>query len=322
MATCPTCRTRYPDDATTCTADGDRLLPDEMVTDDADLPAGQTVGEYRVEVKIGEGGFGAVYRAVHPLIGKAAAIKVLNKQYSSNPQMVSRFVAEARAVNQIQNRNIIDIFSFGALPDGRQYYVMELLDGKTLDAYRAGQGAPRAGGGDPPAPRHRPRARRGARRRHRPPRPEAREHLPHLRRGRRGLPQAARLRHRQAARRLRSAGHKTRTGTPMGTPHYMSPEQCRGRNVDARTDIYSFGVLALRDADGQGPLRRRGRDGDPRQAHERARAPALRRLPGPAAGARRGRPRLPREGAGRAARPRSGPGSTPSRSPRRPRAST
>ena len=54
------------------------------------------VGEYRVEGKLGEGGFGAVYRAVHPLIGKAAAIKVLHRQFSSNPQMVSRFVAEAR----------------------------------------------------------------------------------------------------------------------------------------------------------------------------------------------------------------------------------
>src|SRR5262245_5740872 len=141
MATCPTCRTRYPDDVKSCTADGEALLPDEAVAAaDAALPPGQTVGEYRVEDKLGEGGFGAVYRAVHPLIGKAAAIKVLHKQYSSNPQMVSRFIAEARAVNQIRNRNIIDIFSFGALEDGRQYYVMELLDGKTLDAYLKARG--------------------------------------------------------------------------------------------------------------------------------------------------------------------------------------
>src|SRR5262245_37712705 len=136
MATCPTCRTRYPDDVKSCTADGEALLPDEAVAAaDAPLVPGQAVGEYRVEGKLGEGGFGTVYRAVHPLIGKAAAIKVLHKQYSSNPQMVSRFVAEARAVNQIKNRNIIDIFSFGAMEDGRQYYVMELLEGATMDAY-------------------------------------------------------------------------------------------------------------------------------------------------------------------------------------------
>src|SRR6185503_18557062 len=100
-----------------------------------DLAPGHPVGEYRIETKLGEGGFGSVYRAVHPLIGKAAAIKVLNRQYSSNPAMVGRFIAEARAVNQIRNRNIIDIFSFGTLDDGRQYYVMELLEGMTFDRY-------------------------------------------------------------------------------------------------------------------------------------------------------------------------------------------
>ncbi len=136
MATCPTCRTHYSDDVTVCATDGEGLLPDEaFAAGDTELVAGQMVGEYRIEGKLGQGGFGAVYRAVHPLIGKAAAVKVLHKQFSSNPQMVSRFIAEARAVNQIRNRNIIDIFSFGALEDGRQYYVMELLDGMTLDAY-------------------------------------------------------------------------------------------------------------------------------------------------------------------------------------------
>src|SRR6478735_3641940 len=107
---------------------------------DADLDPGQVVGEYQVECKLGQGGFGAVFKAVHPLIGKQVAIKVLSQQYSSNPQMVSRFIAEARAVNQIRNRNIIDIFSFGQLDDGRQYYVMELLDGKTFDGYRKKKG--------------------------------------------------------------------------------------------------------------------------------------------------------------------------------------
>src|SRR5687767_8400152 len=101
---------------------------------DPDLEVGHRVGEYVVDGKLGEGAFGIVFRAVHPLIGKVVAIKVLARKFSVDPEMVSRFVAEARAVNQIRHRHIIDIFSFGQLEDGRQYYVMEYLDGETLDA--------------------------------------------------------------------------------------------------------------------------------------------------------------------------------------------
>src|SRR5438270_5502793 len=101
---------------------------------DPDLSAGQVVGEYEVESKLGQGGFGAVFKAVHPLIGKVVAIKVLARKFSVDPEMVSRFVAEAKAVNQIRNRHIIDIFSFGQLEDGRHYYVMEYLEGEPLDA--------------------------------------------------------------------------------------------------------------------------------------------------------------------------------------------
>jgi serine/threonine-protein kinase len=254
MATCPTCKTRYPDDVKTCSADGEALLPDEaLAAADTDLAEGQVVGEYRVEGKLGEGGFGAVYRAVHPLIGKTAAIKVLHKQYSSNPQMVSRFVAEARAVNQIRNRHIIDIFSFGTLDDGRQYYVMELLDGMPMDAYLKKKG-----------------------------RLTPEEAIPLLRGVARALDaaHAAGIAHRDLkpenifimfdedgvaipklldfgiAKLLgeSSMGHKTRTGTPMGTPFYMSPEQCRGRNVDHRTDVYSFGIVLFETLVGKVPF--------------------------------------------------------------------
>ncbi|MDB4995837.1 MAG: uncharacterized protein JWM74_3269 [Myxococcaceae bacterium] len=252
MATCPTCRKRYADSVTTCEVDGDGLLPNEAFSGvDIDLAEGLAVGEYRIEKKIGEGGFGCVYKAVHPLIGKAAAIKVLNRQYSSNPQMVSRFISEARAVNQIRHRNIIDIFSFGSLEDGRQYFVMELLEGMPLDGYLKERGRL------PPE-----------------------DALPILRSVARALDaaHAAGIAHRDLkpenvflsfddeggifpklldfgiAKLLANesstggtgagaAGPKTRTGTPMGTPYYMSPEQCRGKNVDKRTDIYSFGVM-------------------------------------------------------------------------------
>jgi tRNA A-37 threonylcarbamoyl transferase component Bud32 len=243
MATCPSCRDHYADDVTNCTKDGSTLVPDAvMLAADSELKPGDAVGEYRIEAKIGEGGFGAVYRAVHPVIGKTAAVKLLHRQFSSNPQMVSRFIAEAKAVNQIRHKNIIDIFSFGALSDGRQYYVMELLEGLSFDRF--------------------------IKQRERLPLEEA---LPILRGIGRALDaaHAAGIVHRDlkpenifilfdedgvATPKLLDFGiakllgesekvHKTRTGTPMGTPYYMSPEQCHGRNVDHRTDIYSFGVV-------------------------------------------------------------------------------
>jgi serine/threonine-protein kinase len=255
MATCPSCRKRYANHVTSCEVDGESLLPDEAFAGvDAEIAVGQQVGEYVIEGKIGEGGFGAVYRGVHPLIGKQAAIKVLNRQYSSNPQMVSRFIAEARAVNQIKNRNIIDIFSFGRLEDGRHYYVMELLEGVTFDRFLRDRG---------PLPLE--------------------EAIPIFRGMARALDaaHAAGIAHRDLkpeniflafdddggvypklldfgiAKLLGESamsGHKTRTGTPMGTPHYMSPEQCRGKNVDHRTDIYSFGIMIHQCLTGQLPF--------------------------------------------------------------------
>jgi serine/threonine-protein kinase len=254
MATCPTCKTRYPDDVRTCAADGEPLLPDEaLAAADATLVEGQVVGEYRVEGKLGEGGFGAVYRAVHPVIGKAAAVKVLHKQYSSNPQMVSRFIAEARAVNQIRNRNIIDIFAFGTLSDGRQFYVMELLDGMPMDKYLDERGRLPV---DDAVPILRGIARaidaaHGAGIAHRDLKPEN-VFLSFDEDGK-AIPKLLDF---GIAKLLGEAGtgHKTRTGTPMGTPYYMSPEQCRGRNVDHRTDIYSFGIVIFQTLTGELPF--------------------------------------------------------------------
>src|SRR5678816_2391446 len=83
---------------------------------------------------------GTVYSATHPVIGKRAAIKVLRPELSGNPSAVERFVLEARAVNQIGHPNIVDIFAFGKLPDGRSYYVMDLLQGESLKAKLKRQG--------------------------------------------------------------------------------------------------------------------------------------------------------------------------------------
>src|SRR5881227_1353321 len=95
---------------------------------------GADVGGYVVEGELGRGGMGVVYAATHPMIGKRVAIKVIKPSLSNNPATVERFVQEARSVNQIGHPNIVDIFAFGALPDGRSYYVMDLLAGESLRA--------------------------------------------------------------------------------------------------------------------------------------------------------------------------------------------
>src|SRR5262245_20805109 len=88
-----------------------------------ELPAGEPVGEYIVGAKLAEGGMGTMYSAQQPLIGKKVAIKVLRSALCQDVGAVERFVQEARAVNQIGHPNIVDIFSFGILPDGRSYLV-------------------------------------------------------------------------------------------------------------------------------------------------------------------------------------------------------
>src|SRR3954469_764447 len=134
MAMCPECRAAYGDDVETCPEHGCALVPDDILfpVEEA-LAEGTTVGESRIQQKLGAGTFGDVYAGEHPLIGKRVAVKVLNRRFASDPVMVSRFVAEARAVSKIRQRNIIDIFSFGVLPrQESHYFVMELLDGLTL----------------------------------------------------------------------------------------------------------------------------------------------------------------------------------------------
>jgi len=236
-------------------ADPEPTLPEGVApASEPQLAAGDMVGEYRVEGMLGEGGFGSVYRALHPLIGKTAAIKVLKREFSAKGDVVSRFLSEARAVNQIRHRNIIDIFSFGVLPDGRHYYVMELLEGSTLDQYV------RARGGRLPLAdvlaivRPLARALQAAHQHaisHRDLKPENvfltvdDEGRPH--------PKLLDFGIAKLAGDL-GAQHKTRSGIPIGTPAYMSPEQVHGRDVDHRTDIYAFGVVLFEILAGRLPF--------------------------------------------------------------------
>ncbi len=96
------------------------------------LPSGTPVGEYLIDRFLGAGAMGEVYAGLQPVIGKKVAIKILKTEVGASKDGAERFKREARAVNQIDHPNVIDIFSFGRLDDGRLYLVMDLVEGKSL----------------------------------------------------------------------------------------------------------------------------------------------------------------------------------------------
>ncbi|HEY5923883.1 MAG TPA: serine/threonine-protein kinase [Kofleriaceae bacterium] len=103
--------------------------------DDAERFApGAQVGEYVIDRFLGAGAMGEVYAGKHPVIGKRVAIKVLRNDLAASAEAAERFIREARAVNQIEHENVVDVFAFGRLDDGRLYLVMDLVEGKSLRA--------------------------------------------------------------------------------------------------------------------------------------------------------------------------------------------
>jgi len=218
---------------------------------DEDLPSGTKVGEYVIERKLGEGGMGSVYAGVQPLIGKQVAIKVVAAMWARNEQVTKRFLEEARAVNQIRHPHIIDIFSFGVLPDGRPYFVMEFLQGESLeDGLEKGHvtgrevvllmrqlcdalGAAHAAGFV-----------------HRDLKPENLW--------------IARLPNQEPSLKILDFGIAKNLSVPnakmtvdgqiLGTAQYMAPEQAMANTVDGRTDVYALGVILYRILTGSLPF--------------------------------------------------------------------
>ncbi|UQA58174.1 serine/threonine-protein kinase [Polyangium aurulentum] len=97
------------------------------------LPCGSRVGDYIIEAVIGYGGYGLVHRAIHAQLGTAAAIKVLHAELASDRVCVARFAREIEIVERIRHPNVARVLDWGRLPDGRPYFIMELLQGESLD---------------------------------------------------------------------------------------------------------------------------------------------------------------------------------------------
>jgi len=217
-----------------------------------------TVGNYRVTKLLGEGGMGAVYLGEHPVIGRKVAIKVLHTALAADKDIVARFFNEARAIHLIGHPNIVEILDFGQTPDGQPYFIMEYLTGEALSEIVA------RGPIAPPEVAHFAdqmcRALTAAHGKgivHRDLKPHNVQIIE-----KDGSPFVKILDFGVAkilAAPDGSQSVKTRTGSLMGTPIYMSPEQCKGAGLlDHRTDIYSLGVMIFEMLAGRPPFMAEG----------------------------------------------------------------
>ena len=239
MKKCPKCGVEYPDATTLCPADGIALEKD------GDSLIGTTLaGKYRVDARLNEGGMGTVYRGTHVLMDKTVAIKVLRPSLAADEKIVARFSREARAASRISHPNALSVTDFGEDDSGHVFLVMEFLSGKTLKQLIRDEG---------PLP------------------------LARVVDITRQIGDALHAAHAQGVvhRDLKSDNimlldtmtgdhakvldfgiakinepdgavdtNLTAPNLVIGTPQYMSPEQCsQDSEIDARSDIYSFGVI-------------------------------------------------------------------------------
>ncbi|QQS46344.1 MAG: SUMF1/EgtB/PvdO family nonheme iron enzyme [Acidobacteriota bacterium] len=233
---CNYCGKTYPSNLSFCLDDGKPLVEVETMV-------GRLIdGRYRLDSLIGKGGMGDVYQATHVHLDSEFAVKLLKPEFVANETAIRRFRLEARAAGRIQHPNAIRVTDFGVSPENIVYLVMDLIngyslrslmnDGKPIDFIRTVNIARQICGAVDAAHRS------GVI--HRDIKPDNiliekvgnNERVKVLDFG------IAKLRETKATDR-----YLTQAGTIIGTPQYMSPEQCQGKEIDARSDIYSIGII-------------------------------------------------------------------------------
>lgn len=252
MKLCPQCGKAFDDSPDVCSVDRSELILIDPT--DADPMLGRLLdGRYRLIRKIGQGGMGAIYRAVHTEMSRTCAIKLLTSLSPGNDDGIARFKREAKNSSRIDNIHAVTIYDFGQTEDGLLFLVMELIDGKPLSRLIADQRVM-------PVDRvvhitnqiaEALAAAHALGIVHRDLKPD---NVMITRRG----PDAdfVKVLDFGIAKTVADDGadNLTKTGFVLGTPVYMSPEQLMGETLDGRSDIYSLAIIAYEMLSGRLPF--------------------------------------------------------------------
>ncbi|MFN8390301.1 MAG: protein kinase [Bdellovibrionota bacterium] len=213
-------------------------------------------GKYTVKEKVGAGGMGGVYRAEHQLMNRVVALKVLRSNFATDSTLLKRFHHEAKAASQISHPNAVTLFDYGVENDV-PYLVMEFIDGRTLKSLIAAE-----------SPLPIPRVKEILRQIcaalyeahkiglvHRDIKPDNFM----IRKNDRGE-DVVKVLDFGVSKSIgltdfNTDSQLTQEGTIIGTPQYIAPEQCQGKELDTRCDIYSLGAVVYEMLSGEAPFR-------------------------------------------------------------------